>query len=288
MQSIRSSVRTLGGVAATHELLLRGHTADSLFLARKRGEIQRVRKGWYALPESELALLRAWRVGGKLACVSAAVHLGLWVPDAAQLHVCVPRRASRLRDRDDHRKRLAEHPDDALVVHWSRAEPTGDRCSVGLGECIDQLFRCQAAAFAFVVFESALNLGRFAPIEHLDLLDRLPRRVRRLAGRATAHSDSGTESLLKLELLRLGIPFIQQALIDGVGAVDFLIGERLVIEVDSRAHHSDPYRDRRRDAELGIRGYRVLRFMYSQIVYEWPVVEAAILAAMLRADHHPA
>jgi very-short-patch-repair endonuclease len=112
--------------------------------------------------------------------------------------------------------------------------------------------------------------------------------VRRLAGRATAHSDSGTESLLKLELLRLGIPFIQQALIDGVGAVDFLIGERLVIEVDSRAHHSDPYRDRRRDAELGIRGYRVLRFMYSQIVYEWPVVEAAILAAMLRADHHPA
>lgn len=94
--------------------------------------------------------------------------------------------------------------------------------------------------------------------------------------------------MVKLLLLERGIPFRQQVNIGDVGRVDFLLGERLAVEVDSKEHHSDPYKDRQKDTLLSIDGYRSLRFMYSQIVYELDKVEAAILAAISRADHHRA
>ncbi len=68
-------------------------------------------------------------------------------------------------------------------------------------------------------------------------------------------SESGTESLVKLMLMRVGVQFAQQVRIDRVGRVDFLVGEHLVIEVDSKAHHSDPLRDRARDARLSVLGF---------------------------------
>jgi very-short-patch-repair endonuclease len=77
--------------------------------------------------------------------------------------------------------------------------------------------------------------------------------------------------------------------IPGVGRVDFLLGSRLVIEVDGTTFHdrgSQFENDRRRDAELSARGYRVLRFSYRQILYDWPLVEAAIWAALARRDNH--
>ena len=35
-----------------------------------------------------------------------------------------------------------------------------------------------------------------------------------------------------------------------------------------------------RDAAAARRGYRTLRFDYAQVVYDWPSVQAAILAAL--------
>jgi very-short-patch-repair endonuclease len=70
--------------------------------------------------------------------------------------------------------------------------------------------------------------------------------------------------------------------------VDFVIGERLVIEVDGAEYHTDPVRfeaDRRRDALLSARGYRVLRFSYRLVIDDWPTVETAVLAAVARGDH---
>lgn len=70
--------------------------------------------------------------------------------------------------------------------------------------------------------------------------------------------------------------------------VDLMIGERLIVEVDGREHHSDPVafeRDRVRDARLSALGYRVLRFSYNQVMFDWPLVEASILAATARGDH---
>ena len=80
---------------------------------------------------------------------------------------------------------------------------------------------------------------------------------------------------------------IQVTLAPGL-RVDLVIGERLVVEVDGREHHSDPSafeRDRIRDARLTALGYRVLHFSYSQVMHNWPAVEAAILAAVGHGDH---
>ena len=96
-------------------------------------------------------------------------------------------------------------------------------------------------------------------------------------------SESGTESIFRWGMLAAGIRFRQQVRL-GPDRVDFLIGERLVIEIDSRAHH-DPTKDCERDARLGILGYRVLRFMYSQVTGDWATVLAAVLAAIARGDH---
>jgi very-short-patch-repair endonuclease len=147
------------------------------------------------------------------------------------------------------------------------------------------VFSCQGAEAGFVVLESALRRGRLDVIGHRALFDLLTVADGKTARLASAESDSGTESMVKLRLIGLGIRFVQQALVGVRGPVDFLIGQRLVVEVDSREHHSDPYRDRQKDAELSIRGYRVLRFMYSQVVHEWPVVERSVLAALSRGDH---
>jgi very-short-patch-repair endonuclease len=153
---------------------------------------------------------------------------------------------------------------------------------------IDQIFRCQGDETGFVILESALNLGRLAQGDSVALVNSLPVLSRRLCRHANHLSDSGGESLLKLLLLRLGIPFRQQVLIANRWPVDFLLGEHLAIEADSKAFHSDPYRDRKKDAELSSAGVRVLRFMYSQIRYELPAVELAIVAALARGDANSA
>jgi very-short-patch-repair endonuclease len=288
VRRVSESVRAIGGIAATHELTATGHTPSGIFAAVRSGDVIRVRKGWYANTDLEPGVVRAWRVGGQLACVSAAVHHKLWVPELPEvLHVSVPPLAAQLRRSGNHRQRLAEVPDESIRIHWSGVR-SGERLAVSVPDAIAQIFRCQHMDVGFVVLESALHQNRIDVFQYYELLDGIPTKARRLARLADASSESGAESLLKLMLLRRGIPFRQQVVIADIGRVDFLVGERLVIEVDSKEHHSDPYKDRRRDALLSVEGHRVLRFMYSQIVYERDQVEAAIFSALARSDHNRA
>jgi very-short-patch-repair endonuclease len=271
-------------VAATHELLARGHAEARIWRAAREGDVARVRKGWYAMPSLHQDILGALRVGGRLACVSAAKLSGLWIPEEPGLHVAVSETASRLRTPSNHRQRLAAHPDTGVVVHWSDSR-RGSRLVVSPSEACAQAFSCLSQSDAFVVLESALR-HRVLPLHVLPrLVTELARDHQRVAACASDLSDSGTESMVKLALLRVGIPFRQQVWISGVGRVDFLIGSRLVIEVDSLTFHPDPHADRHRDGELGLRGYRVLRFMYWHVRRDLAWVEQVILAAYLRGDH---
>jgi very-short-patch-repair endonuclease len=246
-------------------------------------EIQRIRQGWYADPWLPQDQLRAARIGGQLACGSAAKTLGLWDPLVHSLHVCVEPDARALRSPGDSRKRLADAR--GVVVHWTGIDPAGTRTVVSVAACLAQLARCAPPEVALVVAESALNRGRIDLEEWWALRDALPLTARRHLGRASGSSDSGTESAFVYRMAKRGVPVQQQVPIEGVGRVDCLIGERLVVELDSREHHSDPTEDRHRDALLSAMGYRVLRFMYEQVFFSWPEVEAAVLAAISRGDH---
>jgi very-short-patch-repair endonuclease len=99
--------------------------------------------------------------------------------------------------------------------------------------------------------------------------------------------ESGIETLFWLRMRRLS-PRRQVQLAPSI-RVDFVIGARLVIELDGEEFHSGALAfesDRQRDAALSARGYRVLRFSYRQVMFDWPSVEAAVRAAVARGDHY--
>src|SRR5690606_28124022 len=101
------------GIMSTAELLARNHKFVWVRIAERYGNIVRVRKGWYAHPAESHDVIRAWRVGGRLTCVSALAHHGLSEP-ADALHVEVPANTPRLRNPDDHRRALTA--DDSVVI----------------------------------------------------------------------------------------------------------------------------------------------------------------------------
>ncbi|GAA4779371.1 hypothetical protein GCM10023351_25500 [Microbacterium gilvum] len=73
-----------------------------------------------------------------------------------------------------------------------------------------------------------------------------------------------------------------QVVIDGVGRVDFVLGSGIILEVDGRGNHDGAvmrHKDLVRDANAAARGYITLRFDYALVLYDWPLVEAAILGA---------
>lgn len=279
---LSAAIKSLGELAATHELYALGFTQARLRRASRDGEIVRVRKGWFGRPALPLALMQAARVGGRLASVSAARWYGLWVPsDDGTLHVQVPPNACQLRTREDYRHRLSESEGLPVTVHWEAPRTTASRVIVSVAEAVEQIIGTKDDEFGFVVCESAIEQRALTHKQLEAMSDRLPVRIRYLPA-ITALSGSGTESIFSFRMRQLGIRFRQQVQL-GPDRVDFLIGERLVVEIDSSLH--DPVRDRRRDARLSILGYRVLRFDYHQVINDWAMVEAVVLAAISRGDH---
>lgn len=105
---------------------------------------------------------------------------------------------------------------------------------------------------------------------------------------ARQDADSGLESLFRWRLRPYGLSVRAQESIVSVGRVDFLIGERLIVEVDGAANHdgvSHRHRDLVRDAHAAAWGFVTLRFDYAMVVRDGETVERAILAHVGRGLH---
>jgi very-short-patch-repair endonuclease len=126
-----------------------------------------------------------------------------------------------------------------------------------------------------------------------ELVSLLARRSSRPGARALrALLDDGTPALTRsqaeerlLALIRAAeLPAPETNIRIGRHEVDFLWREqRLVVEVDGFAFHSSRSafeRDRRRDAELGMLGFRVTRITWRQIVNEPEALVARLAAAL--------
>jgi hypothetical protein len=123
-------VDRLGGVASRDELLAAQLDPADIDMSLYYGKILRVRRGWYASVNAPAAALRALRVGGRLACVSAlAWYDGELVEEP--IHVLVRRGASRLGP--------------GAVVHWTRRELGGSRLMVDEQVASVQAATCRAA-----------------------------------------------------------------------------------------------------------------------------------------------
>ncbi|HWL78266.1 endonuclease domain-containing protein [Microbacterium sp.] len=140
-----------------------------------------------------------------------------------------------------------------------------------------------------MVWESALNKG-LVDGRMLARIQWGSPRAAALAELATSLSDSGLETLFLSRISAFGLEVRQQVVLDG-RRVDFLIGERLVVQLDGFAHHSTAHERRRdieADARLALFGFTVLRFDWKQVIHEWSSVERTVLTAVAQGLHRAA
>jgi len=271
--SIEDEVRGAGGIVRVRRLRERGWSERSVRAAVDLQRLQRPRKGWVAVPDADPHLLAAARAGVVVSCVTQAERLGLWVLDRSQRpHVAAPPRSGGVRAARAH-------------VHW--AEPIVPRHPDALVDEIENVLalvaQCLAFEEALIVWESALD----KKLVRLEELHRLPFHgaARRLRERASPYSGSGLETIFVSRLGWLGVPIVPQVWIAG-HRVDFLIGARLVIQIDGATHvGAQRTSDIAHDAELMLLGYHVIRVGYSQVVHRWHEVQALIMRAVAQGLH---
>ena len=273
---VRRWCEELGGIARTAELASLGVDEHSLKAAVLSAEVIRVREGVYASRDTPAEVITAVAHGGRLGCLSRLRDAELWVLDQEdrRVHVSMPRTGrSRRHDRCD------------CIVHWTAGQATGGLASIV--DALAQSLGCLGIEDFFVALESAMRKRLISVSGVARLRQLVPQKRRWLVDFARWDADSGLESLLRLRLRALGITLISQVAIPGVGHVDFVLEGRIVLEVDGVAGHADGassrHKDLVRDAVASTYGLEALRFDYAMVVHDWPLVEAAILAALERS-----
>jgi len=279
------AVARRGGVARTRELAADHVRKRDLSAAVRMGLLVRPRTGVYSLPTTSASVVEALSHCGAVACVSASREHGLWTlddGDEESTHTWV--HPSR------HPVRVATEPDTSqpgcCVFHRDAAidPPALDR--VGILHCLSQILGCRGAEAFFTSVESALRQGLISADQKAKLRASVPDEHRWLIDFARADADSGLESLLRLRLHRHGITLASQVSVPGVGIVDFVIGDCLILEADGATHGGDHrHRDLVRDAVAMSLGFVTLRFDTAMILHEWDLVEVAVLAALKRNLH---
>ena len=216
------TLRRLGGVAETRELRARGIRPAQLSAAVACGDVIRVRRGWYAVPDTPDDLVTAVRIGGRLACVSAAAHYGWATPEHHGVHVCVAENAARLR-RPPTDPRLAGLRGGA-IVHWGSPVARGDRPRLITSrfETVVQLVGCLDPEHAVAALDSFLHSEPELSAELEQWLSSLPAHLlARLSARSTL-CESFLETIGRIRLEHAGIVGAHQVEIAGVGRVDLV------------------------------------------------------------------
>lgn len=268
---------TYFGVFSTAQLSSFGQTRANITQLTKAGKIIRLRNGWYALPNADNRVARAVTLGGALTGPSALRLHGAWTPPNLGLNV----RASR---HDRVRKTLN------VTSHALRGE-----LSRPISTSVDDVFTALLVTIrdfdtesAVILADSALQRGLISSVELEHIISLAGPAGRPVIRSVNGKSESGTESRFRLWLGRKGIKYTVQSKIPGVGRVDFLIGKRLVVEIDSVSHHTseESYRnDRRRDRRLVRLGYVVIRLTYEEVMFELDSVGQDVLAVIRRDGH---
>lgn len=270
------------GGSSTYAELRALVSARTVRKALATGEIRRVARGVYALPEAPAALTAARSQGGVVSHLSAAQHWGLGViSPPTSPHVTLPP------------GRVRRHTGLPCILHWASV-PSLDDVTTPLRTVLDCI-RTLPLAEALAVADSALRTGCVDQDELIDAAKRLRgphrRRVLQVAQLADGRSESVLESALRALLVERGIEgFVPQVLVQDsefsarldLGNPELLLG----LEADGFAFHGTRralVKDCRRQVNLTIRGWRILRFSWEDIMYDpdW-VVDTIVRAAGLQ------
>ncbi|MET4639137.1 DUF559 domain-containing protein [Mycetocola sp. 2940] len=277
-------------IASRDELLGAGANGRVLTRDVRDGRLLRIYRDHYALPGTSEQVIRAVRVGGRLACVSDLADRGVFVFRDHPGHIHLERGASRLRSPGDRYVSLAKGNRDGVELHWHPLLCPDDATAhaVAAIDSVAQAMRCQPPRMAVATLDSALNKRIITPEDVRLIFASLPPRFQPIQALSDGRAEAGSETIVRLLVRALGLQFDIQVFIDGVGRVDLLIEGCLVVEADSRAHHSalDRYVvDRERDTTLAILGYMSLRLRNETIMYR-PERAVAAINGLLRARNH--
>lgn len=252
------------------DLLSRGVSRREIQGAQERGALIRHRRGCYALPDAPDGAVAAMALRGALTCVTALREWGAPIlgPAPAGVHIAVPR----------NRGVTATDPrvSSTVVVHR--------------GPALTGVAEADAAAVVFHASRCMRQEALLVAVDHLlhrRILDPdqircvSPGLTRWLTWLADAGAESPPETLARLALRTRGIEVRTQVRFEGIGRVDLLVGDSVVVEVDGRSYHADPVAfvaDRQRDRALQALGFRVLRFAASEVLSEPDCVARAVEA----------
>jgi very-short-patch-repair endonuclease len=267
------AVRAAGGIARGRTLVTSGHTQRTLRELVDAGHLVRIRRVWVAVPDADPHLVAAARDGVVISCVTAARRRGVWVLGEGPAHVAADPHGASVR------------LETGGIVHWAQplVRRSPDALVDELENALALVIACRPEEEACAVLESALRQG----LVERDALLRMPltRIAREIVQAASPWSDSGLESFFIPRLRWMRLKIVPQAWILG-HRVDFLIGERLIVQIDG-GHHVGAQReaDNAHDAALTLLGYHVIRVGYGQVVRGWPDVQALIMRAVAQGLH---
>jgi very-short-patch-repair endonuclease len=271
VSEIERIVASNGGVASAAQLRTAGWSRSQINALFAQGWLP-LRRGWYASSSANSQVVRAVSSGGALGCVSALRMQGVWAPDS-ELHVRYSARAHRSRS-------------GVRSCHPYRLDPPVLTAIDPMEIAVASAANCLDAEGLVIVLDSMLNMRmiEMADARATVVASRFARHD--LAERCDPKSESGTETIIRLRLRAAGIHLRTQVAIPGVGRVDFLVGNRLIIEADSREHHLSKYQvDRTRDRVASALGFIVIRLTYEDVVHRWNVVVGDIRAIIRRREH---
>jgi very-short-patch-repair endonuclease len=280
-------LQLLGHLATTAQLASLGHGRRRIENAVAGGRIVRVCRNWVATTQASRTAVIAVLQRGKLTGPAALASYGVW--DALDRQIHVQLRHNRHGSPITPLTPISAFAQESYLRVGVRRHWSEEQHPLGIGAAwrvsvLDALIRvaqdCAAEHFAACV-ESALHTGRLSRAGIPVLFASLPKGLQALRGEIDPLSESGLETLARLRLSQFVQSIRSQVHIPGInrggraGRVDLLLDEWLVIELDGDEFH-DPVADRARTAALVRQGYRVHRFGYQQIVYEWVDVEATV------------
>lgn len=257
-----------GGVARASQLRQAGFSRSAIADAVSVGVTARLSRGVYSLPGvNELG--EAVANGGILTCLSAAPFYQLWtLREAKALHLC----------------RSHPEPGSKIVDHGRPKHGKHGWLPVaGLADVLLHSLRCLPELESLVMVQAAAG-RRDIELDFLYAKARGRRngRARSVLDLVIPRADSVLEVLANTHFQRAGLRVRRHVVIPGVGEVDFLIEECLVVETDGSTHFAPKSvkKDQRRNNRSILGGYLVLRYYYSDVVFAPDEMVAEVLAVL--------
>ena len=266
---VEAFLRHRGGVARTAALHSAGFARTRVDQALAAGQVVRVRRGVYGLPTEGGVLGLALQHNALVTCLSAAPAYQLWTLEKAGLVHLSP----------GHKKTVP-----GTLTHGRILHPVHPWLPVaGLADVLIHALHCLPALEALVMVQCAAQRGDVA----VDFLRRkLPgnrnARARSVLDYVIPRADSVLEVLANYHFRRAGLYVRRHVELQGVGEVDFLIEDFLVVETDGATHleAKQVKKDRVRNNATVVGGRLCLRFGYADVVHYPERMVAQVLAVL--------